>query len=81
MIEPIKSIRDTKGVLHKFDVLSDVCERCGLKRRRKAVENRFMHFKTEYLVGGSWVHDPPPCAIQIRDKKLVSKYNMPLLKR
>lgn len=47
---------------HKWDILGEVCERCKLERRAKAIMvGPRRAFKYEYYVNGKWVAERPTC--------------------
>lgn len=62
MLEYSRRKQEKKGwIKHKWDIVDDVCLRCGLKRHRKANTKKFGQFIDEYLVNGKWQHGSPSC--------------------
>lgn len=74
MVDKLEGIYATSGQRHKFDIITDICERCSLQRKMNADLFRFGRFNREYLVGGKWVKDAPACIPREVDIEARRKY-------
>ena len=53
------------GRRHKWNCITDTCERCGIERRKKPMRTSYTlivkGMMTEYKVNGDWVGQLPAC--------------------
>lgn len=57
-----KRKQEEKGYTnHSFDIITEVCDRCGVQRKRTAILTRRGKFENEYRVNGKWTKDHPNC--------------------
>jgi hypothetical protein len=58
--------QDSGYINHDFDIISDVCLRCGLERHKKAHLKHFGRFIVEYRVKGKWTTERPLCTAKTK---------------
>lgn len=63
---------------HKWNLVDDVCERCGVEREPAALESyQHLHFSTgvpyKYLVDGVWQTTRPNCVNDKTEQPLTEK--------
>jgi len=49
---------------HKWDIITDKCEKCGITRRvKRSIKGMFVFggYYTEFLVNEKWTTDCPEC--------------------